>query len=161
MVQRQKANTAVGRRRVVCLIGGSVVSVICFCRVMGARDVRFEVDPTGRTVLALGAHVSHAAAATAAIAVYSVRGRLGGAVRRLPVFAQRLCRRRAKLAPFARVEKALELHAAAARGATVARWFEVPVQGSEVAGQLGVGTSCEGAVLAGQEESIPALLQVE
>ncbi len=85
-------------------------------------------------------------------------------MRRLPVLAQRLCRRRAKLTLFARVEKSLELHAAAARGATVARWwFEVPVQGGEVAGELGVGGGREGAVLAGQEEEPvpPALLQLE
>ncbi len=66
MVQRQEADAAVGRRCVVFLIS---VVVVCFCRVMRARDVRFEVDPTGRTVLALGAHVPHAAAAAAAIAV--------------------------------------------------------------------------------------------
>jgi hypothetical protein len=36
------------------------------------------------------------------------------------------------------------------------------VQGGEVAGQLGVGGGCEGAVLAGQEEEpFPALLQLE
>jgi len=116
-----------------------------------------EINPTGRAVLALGTHVPHTAATALTVHnIHRVR-----TVRGLSVFAQRLRGRRAEVTLLARVEKAFNFDAAA-RGATIARWLEVSVQGGEVAGELGVGVSREGAVVAGQQQHAALLLlQVE